>query len=149
MQHNTAEQKIKSLKDRLAQPHILPMAGSFNAISAKLVEKAGFDALYITGAGIANATAGYPDIGLLTATEVAQLAGYCARAVNIPAIIDADTGFGEPINVMRTVELFEQQGLAGLHIEDQVFPKRCGHMSGKAIISTEEMAAKLKAAGAL
>src|SRR2546422_1555673 len=91
------------------------MPGAFNAATARLVERAGFDAVYISGAGLANATAGVPDIGLLTLTEVAQLAGYIADAVNIPALADADTGFGGPDNVARTVRAFERAGLAGLH----------------------------------
>ena len=122
------------------------MPGAFNAISARLVERAGFPAVYISGAGLANATAGVPDIGLLTLSEVAQLAGYIANAVRIPALVDADTGFGGAQNVGRTVEEFERAGLAGLHLEDQVFPKRCGHLAGKTIIPVEEMVEKLRAA---
>ncbi len=122
------------------------MPGVFNAATARLVERAGFDAVYISGAGLANATAGVPDIGLLTLTEVAQLAGYIARAVDIPAIADADTGFGGHQSAARTVVEFEKAGLAGLHFEDQVFPKRCGHLAGKEIVSIEEMTEKLRAA---
>src|SRR3989454_7014787 len=98
------------------------MPGAFNAASARLVERAGFQAVYVSGAGLANATAGVPDIGLLTLTEVAQLAGYIANAVRIPALVDADTGFGGPQNVARAVQEFERAGLAGLHLEDQTFP---------------------------
>ena len=107
------------------------MPGVFNASMGRLVERAGFDAVYISGAGLCNATAGVPDIGLLTLTEVAQLAGYVARAVKIPAIVDADTGFGGAENAARTIEEFERAGLAGCHIEDQEFPKRCGHLAGQ------------------
>ena len=124
------------------------MPGVFNAAMGRLVERAGFDAVYISGAGLCNATAGVPDIGLLTLTEVAQLAGYIARAVKIPAIVDADTGFGGPENAARTVQEFERAGLAGCHIEDQEFPKRCGHLAGKTLIPTEEMNEKIAAAAA-
>ena len=122
------------------------MPGAFNAATARLVERAGFPAVYISGAGLANATAGVPDIGLLTLTEVAQLAGYIAKAVHIPALVDADTGFGGPENVSRVVQEFERAGLAGMHLEDQMFPKRCGHLAGKALVSVEEMTVKLRAA---
>src|SRR3954465_14158783 len=107
------------------------MPGVFNAAMGRMVERAGFDAVYISGAGLANATAGVPDIGLLTLSEVAQLAGYMADAVRIPALVDAATGFGGPENVARGVRAFERAGLAGMHLEDQVFPKRCGHLAGK------------------
>ena len=122
------------------------MPGVPNAALARQVERAGFDALYISGAGMANATAGVPDIGLLTLTEVVQLAGYVARAVKIPAIVDADTGFGGAGNVARTIQELENAGLAGCHIEDQEFPKRCGHLAGKSIIDVEEMVGKIEAA---
>jgi methylisocitrate lyase len=122
------------------------MPGVPNAALARQVERAGFSAVYISGAGLANATAGVPDIGLLTLTEVAQLAGYVAKAVKIPAIVDADTGFGGAESVARTIFELERAGLAGCHIEDQEFPKRCGHLAGKTLIPVEEMAAKIKAA---
>ncbi|PYL62674.1 MAG: methylisocitrate lyase [Verrucomicrobia bacterium] len=122
------------------------LPGVPNAAMARQVERAGFDAVYISGAGLANATAGVPDIGLLTLTEVAQLAGYVAQAVEIPAIVDADTGFGGAENVARTIREFEGAGLAGCHIEDQEFPKRCGHLSGKLIVDLEEMTGKIEAA---
>lgn len=124
------------------------MPGAFNAATAKLIERIGFPAVYVSGAGLANATAGVPDIGLLTLTEVAQLAGYIARAVKIPALVDADTGFGGPANAAHAVQEFERAGLAGMHIEDQVFPKRCGHLEGKAVISVEEMTERIRAAAA-
>jgi methylisocitrate lyase len=124
------------------------MPGVFNAGMGRLVERSGFDALYISGAGLCNATAGVPDIGLLTLTEVAQLAGYVARAVKIPAIVDADTGFGGPENAARTIEEFERAGLAGCHIEDQEFPKRCGHLAGKTLVETADMNEKIAAAAA-
>src|SRR6202140_233364 len=122
------------------------MPGVPNAAMARQVERAGFDAVYVSGAGMANASAGVPDIGLLTLTEVARLAGYIAKAVKIPAIVDADTGFGGSENVARTIQELEKAGLAGCHIEDQEFPKRCGHLSGKSIVDVEEMVGKIKAA---
>jgi len=122
------------------------MPGVPNAAVARQVERAGFEAVYISGAGMANSTAGVPDIGLLTLTEVARLAGYIANAVNIPAIVDADTGFGGAENVARTIRELESARLAGCHIEDQEFPKRCGHLAGKSIVDVEEMVGKIKAA---
>src|SRR5258706_2031429 len=122
------------------------MPGAFNAATARLVERAGFPAVYVRGAGLANATAGVPDVGLLTVTEVAQLAGYIADAVRIPALADADTGFGGPENVARSVRMFERAGLAGMHLEDQTFPKRCGHLAGKELVPPEEMTARITAA---
>jgi methylisocitrate lyase len=122
------------------------MPGVPNAAMARQVQRVGFDAVYVSGAGMANATAGVPDIGLLTQTEVVTLAGYIARAVKIPAIVDADTGFGGAENVARTIRELENVGLAGCHIEDQEFPKRCGHLAGKTIVDLDEMVAKIKAA---
>jgi methylisocitrate lyase len=122
------------------------MPGAYNAAVARQIERAGFPAVYISGAGLANATAGVPDIGLLSLEEVAQLAGYIARAVSIPALADADTGFGGTGAVARTVRAFERLGLAGLHLEDQVFPKRCGHLAGKKLVSVRAMTAKIRAA---
>lgn len=124
------------------------MPGVFNASMGRMVERAGFDAVYISGAGLCNATAGVPDIGLLTLTEVALLAGYVARAVKIPAIVDADTGFGGAESAARTIEELERAGLAGCHIEDQEFPKRCGHLAGKSLVAVEDMNAKIAAAAA-
>jgi methylisocitrate lyase len=124
------------------------MPGVFNASLGRMVERAGFEAVYISGAGLCNATAGVPDVGLLTLTEVAQLAGYVARAVKIPAIVDADTGFGGKENAARTIQEFERAGLAGCHIEDQEFPKRCGHLAGKTLIAIEDMNEKIAAAAA-
>ncbi len=137
--------KSKRLRELIAKSAIM-LPGVANAAMARQVERIGFDAVYVSGAGMANATAGVPDIGLLTLTEVAQLAGYIASAVKIPAIVDADTGFGGSENVARTVRELEAAGLAGCHIEDQEFPKRCGHLAGKSLVDVEEMTGKIKAA---
>src|SRR5205085_1657955 len=137
----------KHLRELIANGCVA-MPGVFNAGIGRLVERAGFDALYISGAGLCNATAGMPDIGLLTLTEVAQLAGYIAHAVKIPCIMDGDTGFGGAENAARTIEEFERAGLAGCHIEDQEFPKRCGHLAGKSLVAVEDMNAKIAAAAA-
>src|SRR5215831_7852006 len=137
--------KSRRLRDLIAQGGVL-MPGVPNAAMARQVEQIGFDAVYVSGAGMANATAGVPDIGLLTMTEVVRLAGYVASAVKIPAIVDADTGFGGAENVARTVRELERAGLAGCHIEDQAFPKRCGHLAGKLLVEVEEMTGKIKAA---
>ena len=133
------------LRERMAKGAVM-MPGVPNAAIARQVEKIGFDALYISGAGMANATAGVPDIGLLTLTEVVRLAGYIASAVKIPAIVDADTGFGGAENIARTIRELEAAGLAGCHIEDQEFPKRCGHLSGKSVVELSEMVGKIEAA---
>jgi methylisocitrate lyase len=133
------------LRELIAQ-NIVAMPGVPNASMARQVERAGFDAVYISGAGLANCTAGLPDVGLLTLNEVAILAGFIARAVKIPAIVDADTGFGGAENVGRTIYELERAGLAGCHLEDQEFPKRCGHLAGKRLVDTEEMSAKIRAA---
>jgi len=137
--------KTKRFRELIAaSPVILP--GVPNAAMARQVERVGFDAVYVSGAGMANATAGVPDIGLLTLTEVVRLAGYIAKAVKIPAIVDADTGFGGSENVARTIHELEAAGLAGCHIEDQEFPKRCGHLAGKSLIDVEEMTERINAA---
>ena len=122
------------------------MPGVPNASMARQVEQVGFDAVYVSGAGMANSTAGLPDIGLLSMEEVVRLAGYIAHAVRIPAIVDADTGFGEGEAVAKTIRELERAGLAGCHIEDQEFPKRCGHLAGKTIVDLEIMIARIKAA---
>jgi methylisocitrate lyase len=135
----------KILKQLMGQG-IVVMPGAFNGILAKLVEDTGFKALYISGAGLANGIAAMPDIGLLTMTEVLIQAGFIARAVEIPCIVDGDTGFGEPLNVMRMVEGMENIGAAGVHIEDQEMPKKCGHLSGKRLVSPRAMIEKISAA---
>lgn len=140
-----AQNKTAKLRDLIARG-IVPMPGVPNASMARQVERAGFDAVYISGAGLANCTAGLPDVGLLTLNEVATLAGFIAHAVKIPAIVDADTGFGGAENVGRAIYELERAGLAGCHLEDQEFPKRCGHLAGKQLVDVEEMSAKIRAA---
>ena len=126
-----------------APPLVIP--GVFNALSARLAERTGFRAVYQSGAALSAGLA-LPDVGLVTQTEFAEQGRYLAHAVSIPVISDADTGFGEALAVERTVSLFESAGLAGLHLEDQELPKRCGHLSGKSLVSRDEMVSKLKAA---
>src|SRR4051794_21252727 len=135
----------KRLRELVAKGAIM-LPGVANAAMARQVERAGFEAVYVSGAGMANATAGVPDIGLLSMTEVVMLAGHVANAVTIPAIVDADTGFGGAENVARTIRELEVAGLAGCHIEDQEFSKRCGHLAGKTLVETSEMGAKIRAA---
>jgi 2,3-dimethylmalate lyase len=120
--------------------------GAFDPLAARLVEEAGFPAVYMTGFGTSAALLGRPDVGLLTMTEMAGNAARIADCVDIPVIADADTGYGNPLNVIRTVGAYEAAGVAGIHIEDQVAPKKCGHMDGKLVIGAEEMAAKIRAA---
>jgi methylisocitrate lyase len=126
------------------RPIMIP--GAFNALTAKLAERLGFPAVYLSGGALSAGWAGLPDIGLLTLSEFAEQAAVLARATSLPLLCDADTGFGEAINVERTVRLIEQAGAAGLHLEDQVLPKRCGHLSGKALVDPAVMSAKLRAA---
>ena len=140
-----ADSKAAVLRKLVAEKTVA-MPGAFNAPVAMMAERTGFEAVYISGAGLVNGTAGYPDVGLLGMDEMAREAGYIANAVRVPCICDADTGFGETWQVMRTVRAYEREGLAGLHLEDQVMPKRCGHLDGKALISTEEMERKIAAA---
>jgi methylisocitrate lyase len=141
----TKKSKAARLRELIAQGCVM-LPGVPNAAIARQVERAGFDAVYISGAGMVNATAGMPDIGLLSMTEVVRLAAYAANAVAIPAIVDADTGFGGAENVARTVCELEKAGLGGCHIEDQEFPKRCGHLAGKSVVDVDEMVGRIKAA---
>jgi 2,3-dimethylmalate lyase len=120
--------------------------GAFDPLAARLVEEAGFPAVYMTGFGTSAALIGRPDVGLLTMTEMVDNAARIAACVDIPVLADADTGYGNPLNVIRTVAAYEAAGVAGIHIEDQVAPKKCGHMEGKLVIPAEEMAAKVRAA---
>ncbi|MEV7215545.1 methylisocitrate lyase [Kitasatospora cineracea] len=141
----TPAQRRRALRERLATGRLLAMPGAINPLSARLIEDLGFEAAYLSGAVLA-ADLGLPDIGLTTVTEIAQRAQQTTRATDLPVLIDADTGFGEPMNAARTVQLLEDAGLAGLHLEDQVNPKRCGHLDGKAVTSREEMVRRLRAA---
>src|SRR4051794_23644308 len=134
------------LRELLAGPAPLVAPGAYDALSARLVEQAGFDVVYMTGFGTTASLIGRPDVGLLTGAEMVDNARRIVSAVDVPVIADADTGYGNAINVVRTVQLYEQAGVAGLQLEDQVAPKRCGHMSGKAVIETAEMVGKLEAA---
>lgn len=136
----------KRLRDRLKQQDILIAPGAHDVLTAKIIEKAGFEAVYMTGYGTSASMLGQPDVGLLTLTEMAQRASHMADAVKVPLIADADTGYGNAVNVMRTVREYEKAGVACIQIEDQVAPKKCGHMLGRDIISKEEMIGKIKAA---
>ena len=143
---NDAKSKRTALRTMLASGEFAAVPGAFNALSARLVEEAGFPAVYMTGSGVANTLLGKPDVGLLTMGEMTMMAHYLAEAVSVPVISDADTGYGNAINVIRTVHEFEAAGVAAIHLEDQVSPKRCGHIQGKELISCEEMEGKLRAA---
>ena len=134
------------LRTLLAQPGAVMAPGAFSGLSAKMVEQAGFSAVYASGAGVANNLLGQPDVGLLTMTEMLEQIRHMTAATSLPLVADVDTGYGNPINVHRTVQEFEAAGVAGIQIEDQVMPKRCGHFEGKEVVSTSEMVAKLQAA---
>src|SRR5438552_3715842 len=145
MSKSKSKSKSKRLRELIAHGTVM-MPGVPNASIARQIERAGFDAVYVSGAGMANSTAGIPDIGLLSMEEVVKLAGYVARAVRIPAVVDADTGFGEGEHVAQTIRGLEKAGLAGCHIEDQEFPKRCGHLAGKTIVDLGTMIKRIKTA---
>jgi carboxyvinyl-carboxyphosphonate phosphorylmutase len=134
------------LRELLASGTPVVAPGAYDALSARLVEQAGFDVVYMTGFGTTASLVGRPDVGLLSGTEMVDNARRITAAVDVPVIADADTGYGNAINVVRTVQLYEQAGVAALHLEDQVMPKKCGHMSGKAVIGTDEMVGKIRAA---
>jgi len=134
------------LKALLAARSATILPGTPNALFARVIAAQGFAALYVTGAGIANMSFGVPDIGLVTVTELADHVAAIVDAVDVPILADADTGFGNALNVGRTVRQLERAGAAGIQIEDQVFPKKCGHFSGKQVIACSEMVAKIKAA---
>ena len=134
------------LKERLKQPGILVLPGVFDAFSAMAATNAGFEALYVSGASIAYTRLARPDIGLFGLEEVSDVVSHIAERVDLPLIVDADTGFGNALNVQRTVRLLERSGAAGIQIEDQAMPKRCGHLDGKVLVSKSEMAGKVRAA---
>jgi 2-methylisocitrate lyase-like PEP mutase family enzyme len=135
----------KSFKTLLNQDGILVAPGAYDCITAMLIEQAGFSVAYMTGSGT-SASLGYPDYGLLTMSETVENAGRMARAIHIPLIADADTGYGNELNVIRTVQEFESRGIAGIHIEDQQMPKKCGHLDGKSVIPAEDFIIKIRAA---
>jgi len=137
----------RRLRELLSGPGMVIAPGAYDCIGARVIEQAGFAAVYMTGAGTA-ATLGYPDYGLITMSEMAANAGRIATAVTVPVIADADTGYGNELNVTRTVREYERQGVAGLHIEDQGFPKKCGHLDDKTVIAFDDYIAKIRAAAA-
>lgn len=134
------------MRERLSRPPLLLAPGVYDALTALLAEQAGFEALYLSGAAIAYTRLGRPDIGLVTASEVADTLTNIRERVSIPVIVDADTGFGNALNVTRTIRQLERAGAAMIQLEDQTTPKRCGHLDGKALVSAEEMAGKIRAA---
>ncbi len=134
------------LRQLLQQPGAVVAPGVADALNARLVAKHGFDAIYMTGAGTTAVRLGMPDVGLLTMTEMADNAGRIAEASNLPLIADADNGYGGVLNVRRTIKAYERAGVAAAHIEDQIMPKRCGHLMGKTLVPVEEMCSKIKAA---
>jgi 2-methylisocitrate lyase-like PEP mutase family enzyme len=140
MKHTTA------LRNLLARPGALMAPGVADALNARLVRKHGFEAVYMTGAGTSAVRLGMPDVGLLTMTEMVDNAARIADASGLPLIADADNGYGGVLNVRRTVQAYERAGVAAVHIEDQVLPKRCGHLAGKTLVAVEEMEAKIRAA---
>ncbi|MFP4501280.1 MAG: methylisocitrate lyase [Candidatus Hydrogenedentota bacterium] len=140
-----AAQRAATLR-RLMREGTVALPGAINALSARLIEHMGFSAMYLSGAVLANSVHGLPDTGLVTLTEAECHARSIARVTKIPLIMDADTGYGEPANAARTVEVLEAAGVSGIHIEDQVFPKRCGHLEGKELVPAGEFAEKIAAA---
>ncbi len=140
-----AAEKRRLFRERLASGELLRFPGAFNPLSARLIEQKGFEGVYVSGA-VLSADLGLPDIGLTTLTEVAGRGQQIARMTELPALIDADTGFGEPMNVARTVQTLEDAGLAGLHIEDQINPKRCGHLDGKQVVDESTALGRIRAA---
>ncbi len=141
----SAQEKRRDLRKKLGADEIVRVPGAFSPLVAMEIERQGFDAIYVSGAVVA-ADLGLPDIGLTTLTEVSTRAEQIARVTDLPTIVDCDTGFGEPMSVARTVRVMEERGVAGLHLEDQVNPKRCGHLDGKAVVSADDMIQKIKAA---
>jgi 2-methylisocitrate lyase-like PEP mutase family enzyme len=139
-------QPRRRLRELLAGDGIVAAPGAYDALSARLIEAAGFDVVYMTGFGTTASLIGRPDVGLLTQTEMADAARRLAGTVGVPVLADADTGYGNPVNVVRTIREYEQAGVAGLHLEDQVMPKRCGHLSGKEVVPAADMEAKVRAA---
>ena len=141
----TASDKRRAFREGLASGELMRMPGAFNPLSAKLIQDKGFEGVYVSGA-VVSADLALPDIGLTTLTEVSQRAGQIARVTDLPTLVDADTGFGEPMNVARTVQVMEDAGVAGIHIEDQVNPKRCGHLDGKDVVDESTALKRIAAA---
>jgi 2-methylisocitrate lyase-like PEP mutase family enzyme len=137
--------KARQLRELLSNTELITAPGAYDCITARMIEQAGFSAVYMTGAGTA-AMLGYPDYGLVTMSEMVENAGRIAAALSVPVIADADTGYGNELNVVRTVREYEQRGVAGIHLEDQGFPKKCGHLENKAIIPLEDYVTKIRAA---
>ena len=135
----------KTFRSLIAGNRYVVAPGAFDTLTARLVQLAGFEAVYLTGGGFSRAN-GYPDLGLLTLTEITRWIGLTAETVDIPVIADADTGYGNELNTTRTVREYERRGVAGLHIEDQGFPKKCGHLDNKVIVPLDEYLAKVRAA---
>lgn len=138
--------KTEQFQQLLQNPNTFILPGAYDGMTARIIEEAGFPAFYATGAGISNAQLGWADVGLTTATEIAQVVSWMADVTNIPIVVDADTGFGNAINMQRTVKMLERAGASAIQIEDQVMPKKCGHFNGKSVVSKEEMIGKIKAA---
>ena len=138
----------QSLRERLARREILVAPGAYDALTARMVEAAGFEAVYLSGAGVSYSLLAQPDVGLVSQTEMADRVASVAGAVGVPVIADGDNGHGNAINLMRTVRLFEAAGASALQLEDQSFPKRCGHLEGKRLVSETEMSLKIRAARA-
>lgn len=138
--------KTEQFQQLLQNPSTFILPGAYDGMTARIIEEAGFPAIYATGAGISNAQLGWADVGLTTATEISQVVSWMADVTNIPIVVDADTGFGNAINMQRTVKMLERAGASAIQIEDQVMPKKCGHFNGKSVISKEEMIGKIKAA---
>src|SRR6202047_924939 len=139
--------KASELRELLRQDSMLTAPGAYDCITARMIEQAGFSAVYMTGAGTAAAL-GDPEYGLVTMSEMVENAGRIAAAVSVPVMADADTGYGNELNVVRTVREYEKRGVAGMHIEDQGFPKKCGHLDDKTVIPLDEYLAKIRAAAA-
>ncbi|MER2048255.1 MAG: oxaloacetate decarboxylase [Solibacillus sp.] len=138
--------KTEMFQQLLTSKDTFILPGAFDAMTARIIEETGFKAIYATGAGISNAQLGWADVGLTTLTEIAQVVSWMSEVTTVPIVVDADTGFGNAINMQRTVKVLEKAGAAALQIEDQVMPKKCGHFNGKEVISKDEMVGKIKAA---
>ncbi|WP_243226621.1 methylisocitrate lyase [Microbacterium sp. CIAB417] len=141
----SASDKRRAFRAGLASGELMRLPGAFNPLSARVIERKGFEGVYISGA-VLSADLGLPDIGLTTLSEVAGRGAQIARTTELPALIDADTGFGEPMNVARTIQMLEDAGVAGAHIEDQINPKRCGHLDGKAVVDEQTALRRIRAA---